>query len=263
MAVYALRVGSTIRLVKRLIAAAGDVYGDRMTSESPPAHLSSPQPLRRIALHEQVATSLRDLIVHGSLRPGERISEAALCDQLDISRTPLREALKTLAAEGLVELRPNRGARIAPLRQPEMLELFETIAGLERIAAEHAADRLSVSELKRLEKLHDRMEACHEAGDLKPYFACNQDIHRLIVAGAHNKVLQSTHGFLYSRMSRARYFALFAPQRWSESVAEHRRVMDALRARDGARAGAEMHAHVWRTGQIIAQVVDGLDSAAS
>lgn len=234
-----------------------------MTSENTPAHMPAPQPLRRIALHEQVATRLRDMIVHGGLRPGVRINESTLCDQLDISRTPLREALKTLAAEGLVELRPNRGSRIAPLRQPEMLELFETIAGLERVAAEHAAERLSLAELKKLEKLHDRMEACHEAGDLKPYFACNQDIHRLIVAGARNKVLQSTHGFLHTRMSRARYFALFAPQRWSESVAEHRRVMDALRARDGARAGAEMHAHVWRTGQIIAQVVDGLDSAAS
>ena len=234
-----------------------------MTSDSTSAHMSSPQPLRRISLHERVAARLRDMIVHGGLRPGERISEAALCDQLDISRTPLREALKTLAAEGLVELRPNRGARIAPLRQPETLELFETIAGLERIAAEHAAERLSVAELKKLEKLHDRMETCHDSGDLKPYFACNQDIHRLIVAGAHNQVLQSTHGFLHTRMSRARYFALFVPQRWGESVAEHRRVMDALRARDGATAGAEMHAHVLRTGQIIAQVIDGLDSAAS
>ena len=224
---------------------------------------AAPQPLRRVALHEQVATRLRDMIVHGTLRPGERISESALCDQLDISRTPLREALKTLAAEGLVELRPNRGAVIAPLRLPETLELFETIAGLERIAAEHAADRLSLAELKRLEKLHDRMEACHDAGDLRPYFACNQEIHGLIVAGAHNKVLQSTHAFLYTRMSRARYFALFAPQRWADSVTEHRRIMDALRARDGARAGAEMHAHVWRTGQIIAQVIDGRDSAAS
>jgi DNA-binding GntR family transcriptional regulator len=233
--------------------------------QMPPADSApaAPQPLRRIALHEQVATSLRDMIVHGTLRPGERISEGALCDQLEISRTPLREALKTLAAEGLVELRPNRGAVITPLRQPETLELFETIAGLERIAAEHAADRLGLPELRKLEKLHDRMEACHEAGDLKPYFACNQEIHRLIVAGAHNKVLQSTHAFLHTRMSRARYFALFAPQRWSESVAEHRRIMDALRARDAARAGAEMHAHVWRTGQIIAQVVDGRDSAAS
>ncbi|MCC5999660.1 MAG: GntR family transcriptional regulator [Pararhodobacter sp.] len=227
---------------------------------SPPA---APQPLRRTALHEQVATRLRDMIVHGALRPGERVSEATLCEQLDISRTPLREALKTLAAEGLVELRPNRGAVITPLRQPETLELFETIAGMERIAAEHAAERLSLAELRKLEKLHDRMEACHNAGDLKPYFACNQEIHRLIVAGAHNKVLQSTHGFLHTRMSRARYFALFVPQRWSESVAEHRRIMDALRARDGARAGAELGAHVWRTGQIIAQAVDGLDSVAS
>jgi DNA-binding GntR family transcriptional regulator len=227
------------------------------------ANAPAQQPLRRIALHEQVATRLRDMIVHGTLRPGERINEAALCAQLDISRTPLREALKTLAAEGLVDLRPNRGAAITPLRQPETLELFETIAGLERIAAEHAATRLSPAELRKLEKLHDRMEVCHDAGDLRPYFACNQEIHGLIVAGVHNKVLKSTHSFLYTRMSRARYFALFAPQRWSESVSEHRSIMDALRARDGVRAGAEMHAHIWRTGQIIAQVIDGRDSAAS
>lgn len=220
-------------------------------------------PLRRDALHIQVAVRLRDMIVHGTLRPGERINEATMCDQLSISRTPLREAFKTLAAEGLVELRPNRGALVTPLRQPETLELFETIAGLERIAAEHAADRLSLAELKRLEKLHAKMEACHEAGHMRPYFACNQEIHQTIVAGAKNKVLQSAHGFLHVRMTRARYFALFAPQRWSESVAEHRRIMDALRVRDGARAGAEMGAHVWRTGQIIAQVVHNMNNVAS
>lgn len=213
-------------------------------------------PLRRIALHERVASQLRDMIIHGTLRPGTRIAEGVLCVQLDVSRTPLREALKTLCAEGLVELRPNKGAKVAPLRQPETLELFETVAGLERIAAEHAAERLSIADLKKLERLHDRMEACHARGDLKPYFACNQSIHLAIVGGANNKILRDTHAVLHTRMSRARYAALFAPQRWSDSVDEHRRIMDALRARDATRAGIEMHAHVWRTGQIIARVID-------
>ncbi|NNU82220.1 GntR family transcriptional regulator [Halovulum dunhuangense] len=228
---------------------------------------SMPRPpvreLRRAPLHEQVAERLRELIVHGQLKPGERISEQALCDALDISRTPLREAIKSLAVEGLIELRPNRSAVIAPLRREQTLELFEVIAGMERIAAEHAALRLTPEELRRLDRLQTRMEACHEAGDLKPYFALNQEIHERIVAGAHNAVLVSSHGILLSQVSRARYFALFVPQRWQDSVMEHRMILDALKAHDAAHAGALMRDHVWRTGQIIADAIEDRPAAAS
>lgn len=139
------------------------------------------------ALHEKAVGTLRDLIVRGELKAGERIAESAVCDALGISRTPLREALKLLAAEGLVELRPNRGAIITPLRAPEMTALFEAVSGIERFAAELAATRLGKTEIKRLHALQTRMENCFETGDRDAYFRLNQDIHRLIVAGQRTR----------------------------------------------------------------------------
>lgn len=191
------------------------------------------------------------MIVQGKLAPGVRIAEASLSEALGVSRTPLREALKLLAAEGLVELRPRRGARVAVMQPKEIEDLFETVSGLERIAAEHAAGRLTPAELYRLARLQARMEQHHEQGNLENYFQLNQQIHRLIVAGAKNAVLSATHEQLLARVERARYFALGWRSRWEESVIEHRQVLAALEAGDGGRAGALLAAHVLRTGQVV------------
>src|SRR6476620_5935910 len=109
----------------------------------------------RVALHEQARDRLRTLIVRGDLAPGVAILETKLSEELGISRTPLREALKLLAAEGLLELRSNRSAQIAPLRPVEIDEIFEVISALEGIAAELAASRMTSAELRRLTQLQD------------------------------------------------------------------------------------------------------------
>jgi DNA-binding GntR family transcriptional regulator len=203
------------------------------------------------ALHEKAVDTLRDLIVRGELKAGERIAENAVCEAFGISRTPLREALKLLAAEGLVELRPNRGATITPLRMPEMTSLFEVMSGIERFAAELAATRLSKAEIKRLHTLQARMESCFEAGDRDDYFRINQDIHRLIVAGAKNEVLTSTHAWLLARAERARYLALHTRTRWAESVAEHRAILTALEEGNVALAGRLLGDHVAHTSETV------------
>ena len=105
--------------------------------------------------------------------------EVELSGLLGVSRTPLREALKLLAAEGLVELRLNRSAVVAPVRCEEIAELFEAVSGIERIAAELAAVRMTARDLQRLRDLHERMERFHEAGELRDYFDLNQQIHEL------------------------------------------------------------------------------------
>ena len=215
----------------------------------------------RTGLHEQAARKLRALIVRGYLSPGEALLEVSLSEALGISRTPLREALKQLAAEGLVELRLNRGAVVAPLRSDELIELFEAVSGIERCAAELAARRMTASDMQRLEALQKRIERHHGRGELRDYFEANQQIHSAIVGFARNSVLKASHEALLARAERARFFALAADGRWDESVHEHRQILAALRARDAEKAGRLLGQHVRRTGEIVADRVSNMETA--
>lgn len=205
----------------------------------------------RSGLHEAAAQHLRSLIIRGDLPPGEQIVESELCEALGISRTPLREAIKLLAAEGLVQLRRNRSAIVAPIRREEIEELFETVAGVERIGAELAAGRMSARDHEKLANLQERMERHYYAGGLREYFELNQQIHTFILGCARNGALKSTHDTLMARVERARFFALSSRERWDESVDEHRRIMKALAARDGDNAGRLLALHILRTGQVV------------
>jgi DNA-binding GntR family transcriptional regulator len=216
----------------------------------------------RTALHEQAADRLRTLIVRGELRPGQPLGEADLSDALGISRTPLREALKQLAIEGLVELRLNRSAMVAPFRREELIELFEAVAGIERCAAELAAMRMEPRDVERLEALQDKIELHHGRGELRDYFETNQQIHSAIVEFARNAVLKSTHDVLLARAERARFFALSILGRWDESVREHQEILTALKGGDASRAGQLLGHHVRRTGEIVAETLDGRADAA-
>lgn len=216
--------------------------------------------LARFALHEQVAAELRKSIVRGDLAPGARIAEQEVADRLGVSRTPLREAFKLLAAQGLVDLRPNRGARVAPLDLVEIAHLFEVVGGLERQAAELAAVRIDAVRLRQLESLQTNMEQHHETQNLHRYFDVNQEIHNSIVAAAENPVLTATHQWLMGRVERARFMALYAPERWNESVAEHRLILAALANGEGDRAGRLMEAHVRRTGEVVARTLSSAPS---
>jgi len=203
----------------------------------------------RVALHEQARDRLRTLIVRGDLAPGVAILETRLSEELGISRTPLREALKLLSAEGLLELRSNRSAQITPLRPAEIDEIFEVISAIEGFAAKLAAYRITNAELRRLSQLQDRMETHHEEGRLNDYFKINQEIHSFIIACAKNAVLKSTHDTLLARAERARYFALSSRSRWDDSVLEHRQILKALKMRDGTAAARALTQHVLRTGR--------------
>jgi DNA-binding GntR family transcriptional regulator len=209
-----------------------------------------------VALHEQARSRLRSLIVRGQLPPGASIVETDLSQSLGISRTPLREALKLLAVEGLVELRANRRSQIAALRGSEIEQVFEVMAGLEGLAAGLAAERASAADLKRLRQLQERMELHHDGGDIDNYFAANQETHRLIVAYAKNPILVATHDGLFARAERARYLALASRSRWDDSVSEHRELLAALEARDANAASRILSHHVARTGAAVKEELE-------
>lgn len=211
--------------------------------------------LERQGLHERVVAKLRNLIIRGDLGPGNKIIEVKLAHQLNISRTPLREALKLLEREGLVLIRPNRGAIIAPLTHKDTLEEFEVLAELERAACEYAAQRMTDEALNDLRRLQASLEENYQAGALEVYFKLNQRIHKIIAASACNSVLVKVHEGLLARVSRARYFALSAPARWDESVVEHRDILSALEERNGTAAGLLMRDHVLRTGHVISDFI--------
>ena len=209
----------------------------------------------RTGLYEQAATRLRLLIVRGDLSPGQQLLEAELSDALGVSRTPLREALKQLASEGLVELRLNRSALVAPLRRDELTELFEALSGIERCAAELAATRMAARDVERLQALQDRIEWHHDRGEMRDYFGINQQIHSAIVGFARNGVLKAAHDVLLPRAERARFLALSVIGRWDESLREHQEILAALKAGDADRAGQLLGHHVHRTGEVLADTL--------
>jgi DNA-binding GntR family transcriptional regulator len=202
-----------------------------------------PAIVRPKPLHETVVERLRDMIVEGELASGERLHDSNLAAILLVSRTPVREAIKLLAAEGLVDLLPGRGARVSELSIYDIRDLFEAIAGVERCACELAAERMSERDLDRLQRLHERMARCHAAGERRPYFKLNHEIHLAIVDASKNASLQAIHASLMSRARRARYAALSSYARWMEAMTEHDLIMAALAARDPRRAGEIMRQH--------------------
>ncbi len=210
--------------------------------------MSAPR-IERTSLPERVRSQLRSMIVRGELSPGGNIGEADLSDALGISRTPLREALKLLETEGLVELHSHRGAFVVPVRAAEIADMFDVAATLEGRAAELAAMRGSAAAFAQLRRLQERMEAEHRKRRRETYFEMNQDIHRGIVAISGNPTLQATHEALFARVQRIRFLMLESRERWDQSIDEHREILAALEARAPERAGAALAAHVRHTGE--------------
>ena len=201
-------------------------------------------PLAQRPLYLDVAERVRELIYREQLRPGDSIDEVALCDQLGISRTPLREALKVLHAENLVELVSRKGCRVRELDDDELLELFPVMASLEGLCANLATQKLKASDLKMLEKLHARLEVFADQGNVDRYYEVNREFHRAIQDLAGNRWLHRISEELRNVLGLARHRQLTKPGRLQESLAEHREIMAALRGGDAEAAQQAMHKHL-------------------
>ncbi len=226
-----------------------------------PLRHAAPRRIVRRSLHAEVTDRLRDMVVEGTLPAGARLHESELAAALGVSRTPVREALKVLATEGVLDLLPGRGARVAQMTEDELAALFEVVAGLERHAVELATSRMTPRELAALQRLHLRMAGDFAALRRHDYFAANHEIHRRLVALSGNPVLAGLHATLLAKVRRGRYAALEGA-RWAEAMAEHERLMAAITARDGVAAGAIMMQHIRRTNEAARQVL-GLPAAAA
>ncbi len=193
----------------------------------------APQGIERRSLHVELVERLRALITVGELANGQKIPEGDLCQRFGVSRTPLREALKVLAVEGVVTLRPNRGAVVNGLTSEELEQSFPVMGALEALAGEIACRTITSGELAEIRAIHETMVTHWQRGELQAYFSLNRAIHDAIVAATRNDVLISTYRSLSRRILPARYGANHSPERWAQAVREHEEMLAALEQRDG------------------------------
>lgn len=194
-----------------------------------------PRAIGRQVLHAAVVARLRDMITEGQLAPGQRLNERVLCEQLDISRTPLREAFKVLATEGLIVLLPNRGAQVANMGRDEIVHTFQVMGALEGLSGELACAQITEEELATIRELHRQMAACHRKRDLPGYYRLNRAIHERINAAARNPVLSQVYRTVNARLHALRFRSNFDRRKWDAALVEHEQMIEALAARDGER----------------------------
>jgi DNA-binding GntR family transcriptional regulator len=189
-------------------------------------------PIMRRTLHDEVLERVRDMIIEGRLAPGQRINEGQVGAQLGVSRTPLREAIKTLASEGLVEILPAKGAIVRKFTARDLADILEVIKSLEQLGGRIACAQASDATIEAIHTLHRDMLALYATRDRLDYFKLNQAIHSAIVAASGNAVLAEMHTTLQSRIKRLRFVGNEGPEKWAGAVAEHEDMMAALLKRD-------------------------------
>ncbi len=191
-----------------------------------------------------VAEKLRQLIIDGTFKPGTWLNERDLCDQLKISRTPLREAYRMLASDGLVSLQPKRGAMVIELSADDIENIFDVLSVLEGLAVRSAAERATDAELAQIAQLHAQMREGYEQRDIRAYFAASMGTHIAINRAAHNPALTHSYDRLNLQVQALRYKSNFDIDEWTAAVADHEAFVQALLQRDGERAESLIRKHV-------------------
>jgi DNA-binding GntR family transcriptional regulator len=209
--------------------------------------VDAPEPIVRHNLHDAIVSRIRDMIIEGMLEPGARIHEGNLGARLGVSRTPLREALKFLASEGLIELVPTRGAVVRRFSPRDVEDSLAVLGYLEGLAGRFACERATDQEIAEIRALHDDMLRLYEQRDRLPYFKLNQQIHSAILRVSRNQALADVHAILQARLKRIRYSGNENPAKWAGAVADHQEIMAALYARDAPRLSAALEAHMAAT----------------
>ena len=207
-----------------------------------------------LALYQEVAERLRERIFSHELPPGTWVDEQALAEQYGISRTPLREALKVLASEGLVTLKPRRGCYVTEISERDLDEVFSVMSMLEGECARASTQHASKADLERLQAIHVDLEKAAAANDINGFFEANQAFHHAIQEIADNRWLLHVIEDLRKVIKLSRHHSLFSEGRLEQSLAEHRGILDALLARDPAAAEARMREHIRSGRQALARI---------
>lgn len=219
----------------------------------------SKRPLERTSLHDQLVAKVRKMIVYGELQAGAPLPERMLCETFGVSRTPLREAFKILASEGLIELRSHRTPVITPINRNELANIFDIMVALDGVAGLQAATLASDDDIARLNGMHDRLVQLHREAARTAYFRLNQEIHVEFTRLAGNPALLNIWTTLHANIFRARAVANYDARRWAESVEEHENLMALLRARNASGFAASLSTHTRKTGDAVLAALESAD----
>jgi DNA-binding GntR family transcriptional regulator len=202
-----------------------------------------PRKVSRQTLHSEITSQLRDLIVQGHFQPGEKINEVRLGVDLGVSRTPLREAIRTLGSEGLLDLVPNRGAIVRSFSLNDVLDMMEALGVIEQGCAVLTCERATDAELGLFDERHKALLETYRARDRLRYFQINQDLHAMIVGFARNATCKAIHSDLQAKLKRIRFLGNDQPAIWARAVEEHNSINEALRRRDSDALVTVLRAH--------------------
>jgi DNA-binding GntR family transcriptional regulator len=223
-------------------------------------------PIPRRVLSDEIASRLRDMIVAGDLKPGQKLNEAELALTFQVSRTPLREALKVMVAEGMIEITPHRGATVARLTAQEVAEIFPIMGIVEGLAAELACANMTPAALSHLEALHAEMLRHWQARGTTTkawtaYSNANRAIHAAIFEIADNATLSAQYQQLMFRIHAVRFVARKSPEDWQRAVQDHEDIMAAFRSRDKARLFQLMRDHLTHKAGVVTAAIETQDGA--
>jgi DNA-binding GntR family transcriptional regulator len=201
---------------------------------------------------ERLFDRMRNHIIEGRFAPGQRLVEADLTEQFKISRGPLREAVRRLAAEGLVDITHNRGARVKKLDHGEVISLYEVREVMEGLAARLAAERASAAERKEIKASFQDMAKALSANNIRGYIAMNSQFHALILNASGNAVLTAAITRLQTPVLRLQFESMMTEKVVRESFEEHREIVDAIVGKNPDKAELLMRHHIRRSKELIA-----------
>ena len=216
---------------------------------------------KKATYHVQIADILRDMIMTGKLKEGDKVNEGKLCETMGISKTPMREALRVLSVEGLIRLVPNRGAFVTKPEFEEIAEMFDVMSLLEGFCAHRACEKMTSRKFAHLEKLHAKLEENFERHDQEEYIRVNHQYHSLVQEIAGNRTLNQIVDGLRKKILLYRFQSLNLPDRFASSIREHRDLLEAFRQRDDSRAEALMRQHLQNQTQALKNLVEQSQAA--
>jgi DNA-binding GntR family transcriptional regulator len=204
---------------------------------------------------ERLKDNIENEIVAGRLLPGDRLDETSLAARYGVSRTPIREALHALAASGLIEVRPHRGAIVVDLGPERLLEMFEVMAELEAMCARLAARRMTDADHRELIAAHEACARAERAGDSDQYYYDNERFHFAIYRASHNEFLVEQTRAVHRRLQPYRRLQLRVRNRLATSYREHGDILEAIAAGDSELAASRLRAHVLVQGERFTDLV--------
>lgn len=208
---------------------------------------------RHQTLREKILEAIREAILKGTLKPGEKVAEPELAERFGISRTPIREAFRQLESEGYLTVIPRKGAVVTSLSERDVEEFYAIKSILEGYAARMAAENLTEKEIERLETINERLKQLTQEGDVKTFFRIHNEFHDLFIRAAGNDKLTELISQLMLKFNRLRLTSLALPGRMEISVQEHEKIIEAFRRKDGAAADNQVRKTAAYGGQVLIQ----------